>query len=111
MIETEVQTQEVRAPFAVTCNVCGGRWSLNTSDGKQFFEAQEVSEFSVEGGYGNRQWGDLVALRWHACQDCTAAWIGTFKIAPEVGRISLTGESPNPRWPEDRAQDSPEEAL
>lgn len=94
MIFTSTKRRPVEVPESIQCNACGRSWSLKESP---HFEAQEVEEFQVMGGYGNHQWGDLIQLRWHACQDCVAAWIEGFVVPPEAFEISpALGSKPRP---------------
>lgn len=75
--ETVSETMIHEVVVAFTCNVCGRRWTTEEA------EKDEIEGFGVYGGYYNNHWGDCTAMRWHACQDCVAAWVKTFAVEPE----------------------------
>lgn len=121
MIHTRTEAQEVAIPVSIQCNACGQRWSLDPEDA---WETQEFVAITLDGGYGNRHWGDLTRIRFHACQDCVAAWIRGFAVEPEAwdiesevfchGRAKLAPFSlrPFPAPPEEESADpAPEHEL
>jgi hypothetical protein len=95
--ETKRRKVAVVVKRTVVCNCCGRGWQIEPWEDASW-EAQEAEAFKVLGGYGNRRWGDLVELSWHACQDCLADWLVTFRVPPEAAEVHLIsrGRTPMP---------------